>query len=734
MKHYLLSWFIVLLCAVTANATHIVGGEFELQYLFGNNYRLSLNLYFDEINGDPGARDDVIVVNVFEKGSNRWVGQQAMPLRSVTNVPYTNIECTIGELKTSKLVYSEQIYLNPTVFNNPAGYYVTWERCCRNNTINNIIKPEAAAQTFYMEFPAVMQNGVFFQNSSPRLFPPLSDYACVNELFYFDFGGTDSDGDSLVYDMITPLNGFTSEAMPFYGARGFEQVQPKPAPYPTIQWEQGYNTNNQVLGNPPVNINSRSGRLTMRPTQTGLYVFGIRVQEFRKKKKIGEVRRDFQVLVLNCPKNQSPKVLAREKDKKTFYQQGEVLQVIPNGKQCVEIYFTDPDFTEFVSLKAVPVNFSAANYSLSGTLQGTINKGSTPDTLKASMCFADCFDSKDKIYMLDLIVQDDGCSLPRQDTIRVSYKMESTNKIPTISTNPATNIITLERGQLFEMDVLGRDIDLDGLTLSAKGEGFDMKAAGMQFSSTGGKGAANGKFTWPVVCNSEEQAVRRVTFTLKEDNCFPSPDQTITIEFRIKAPNNAPTLTSDKAPILYELNLNEPFEANLFGDDIDLDPLKLQAVGEGFNLADMGMEFTTTPGNGHTQGVFKLIANCQMAAQGTVKVNFILDEQTCNPAPEPVLTLEFKVRVPLLSDFIPANIFTPNGDGLNDFFEIPDLPSDFCSARFAGIKVMNRWGNEVYRSNQTNFKWDGKGVNDGVYFYVIDFGSTQYKGSVTIVR
>ncbi|MBC5773214.1 gliding motility-associated C-terminal domain-containing protein [Pontibacter sp. KCTC 32443] len=735
MRQRLLLMLVIVLCTFSANATHIVGGEFELEYLSGDNYRLTLNLYFDQVHGDPGALDPTITVNVFEKAGNRWLGQVTMSIKAQSNVPYTNIECAIGELQTRKIVYYETIVLNPQVFNHPDGYYVTWERCCRNETINNIVAPEDAAQTFYMEFPAVTKSGQAFRNSSPKLFPPLSDYACVNELFYFDFSGSDADGDSLAYDMITPLNGFTNAAMPYYGIPGFENIAPKPAPYPQIEWLPGYSTGIQVQGNPPINIDNRTGRLTMRPTKTGLYVFGIRVQEFRNKKKIGEVRRDFQVLVLNCPTNQTPKVTAREQGKNTFYNEGEVLKLTPTGNRCIDVFFTDPDLSEFVVLKAIPVNFSATNFTLSGALQGVINQGGgAQETLKATLCFDDCFDTKNKVYMLDLIVQDDGCSLPRQDTLRVSYKMEDINNIPTLTTNPVDQVINLDRGQDFEMDVFGRDIDLDSLSLSAAGEGFDMTAVGMVFTSTGGKGAANGNLKWTAVCNSEEEAVRRVTFRLKEDDCFPSPDQTKTIEFRITAPNNAPTLTSDKAPILYELNLNEPFEANLFGDDIDLDPLQLTAVGDGFNLADLGMTFTATPGNGQARGVFNLIANCQMAERDVVRVNFILDEQTCNPAPEPVLSMEFKVKVPLLRDFIPANIFTPNGDGLNDFFEIPNLPSDFCTAQFASIKVFNRWGKEVYFSAQNNFKWDGKGVNDGVYFYLIDFGSTQYKGSVTIVR
>lgn len=47
----------LLLLAPAAHATHIVGGEMDVQYLSGDSYQLTLNLYFDAINGSPAALD-----------------------------------------------------------------------------------------------------------------------------------------------------------------------------------------------------------------------------------------------------------------------------------------------------------------------------------------------------------------------------------------------------------------------------------------------------------------------------------------------------------------------------------------------------------------------------------------------------------------------------------------------------------------------------------------------------
>ncbi len=70
------------------------------------------------------------------------------------------------------------------------------------------------------------------------------------------------------------------------------------------------------------------------------------------------------------------------------------------------------------------------------------------------------------------------------------------------------------------------------------------------------------------------------------------------------------------------------------------------------------------------------------------------------------------------------NIFTPNGDGINDLFIIPCLQTD----RFPDNKVVifNEWGSEVHYGAPYNNDWNGTyGGNElpvGTYFYIIDTG------------
>lgn len=96
--------------------------------------------------------------------------------------------------------------------------------------------------------------------------------------------------------------------------------------------------------------------------------------------------------------------------------------------------------------------------------------------------------------------------------------------------------------------------------------------------------------------------------------------------------------------------------------------------------------------------------------------------------------------IPAYEIFIP-NVFTPNGDGANDYFEVFGNKQSW---KQFNIMVFNRWGEKVYESNDMNFKWDGvyKGVvlNPSVFVYTVNlvfldnYVPEIYKGSVTLMR
>ena len=93
-----------------------------------------------------------------------------------------------------------------------------------------------------------------------------------------------------------------------------------------------------------------------------------------------------------------------------------------------------------------------------------------------------------------------------------------------------------------------------------------------------------------------------------------------------------------------------------------------------------------------------------------------------------------------VSPYIP-NAFTPNGDGLNDYFRILGLPPENITQ--FNIQIFNRWGQVVFSSKDILEGWDGtmKGefCPEGNYIWVIFYEDnkktrTSNKGTLTLVR
>lgn len=70
---------------------------------------------------------------------------------------------------------------------------------------------------------------------------------------------------------------------------------------------------------------------------------------------------------------------------------------------------------------------------------------------------------------------------------------------------------------------------------------------------------------------------------------------------------------------------------------------------------------------------------------------------------------------------IVPNVFTPNGDNINDLFFIK-LPHNI---EFIELLIINRWGNEVFKTKNPNSVWDGENSSDGVYFWVLYYRTEQ---------
>ena len=93
---------------------------------------------------------------------------------------------------------------------------------------------------------------------------------------------------------------------------------------------------------------------------------------------------------------------------------------------------------------------------------------------------------------------------------------------------------------------------------------------------------------------------------------------------------------------------------------------------------------------------------------GTHVVTLVASNGLCNA------TATISIEVFENATLIIPNVFTPNGDGINDIFKITST----------GIKdltcdIFNRWGTRLYTINSVNDSWNGSNNPDGTYFFVL---------------
>lgn len=145
------------------------------------------------------------------------------------------------------------------------------------------------------------------------------------------------------------------------------------------------------------------------------------------------------------------------------------------------------------------------------------------------------------------------------------------------------------------------------------------------------------------------------------------------------------------------------------------------------------------PLSDNTQGNFYLWSTGATTAQirasepGTYRLN-ITNSYGCNNAEEVTLKKGCYVDIP--------NAFTPNGDGINDYF----FPRQLLSAGISSfqLKIYDRWGQTVFETFHPEGRgWDGRfngePQKDGVYMYQVDISflkgkKEHYHGNVTLIR
>ncbi len=278
-------------------ATHIVGGELTYKCLGDNYYEVKLVVRRDCENGAEDAPfDDPAIIGVFDIFGALQIaignlGTIQVPLMNEDTVSNELLfDCgAIGGAIGGAVCVHETTYIDTIRLPwNKIGYILSYQRCCRNGILNNIVDPLETGATYYARIEAAALKDC---NSQPRFIDWPDVYICVDEDLEFDHSAVDIDGDSLVYSLCTPLQGASLDSP--------KPSPPENPPYSTVSWLSPFNLSN-MMGGDAIRINSRTGEITAKPDIVGTYLIGVCVDEYRNGILLSRVQRDFEYNVRVC--------------------------------------------------------------------------------------------------------------------------------------------------------------------------------------------------------------------------------------------------------------------------------------------------------------------------------------------------------------------------------------------------------------------------------------------------
>ena len=254
-----------------------------------------MKVYRDCIGGIPPF-DNPAFFTVFDATGTVITTLNISLTSSLTVPPSNNSPCapTAAGLACVEEGYYETILNLPPKI---GGYYIVYQRCCRNGTILNLISPGSVGSTYWEHIPGPE---VVVTNNSPRFTkrPPI--YICNGIPIAFDHAATDPDGDSLVYSLCTPFDGLSSACPIIPTGAGCPTVN-TPPPYTSVPFIAPFSSSYPLSSSPAININPVTGFLDGVPNLLGQWVVGVCVSEYRAGVLIGTHHRDFQFNVISCP-------------------------------------------------------------------------------------------------------------------------------------------------------------------------------------------------------------------------------------------------------------------------------------------------------------------------------------------------------------------------------------------------------------------------------------------------
>jgi len=224
--------------------------------------------------------------------------------------------------------------------------------------------------------------------------------------------------------------------------------------------------------------------------------------------------------------------------------------------------------------------------------------------------------------------------------------------------------------------------------------------------------------TW--VQNMEEGA-HIFVWTLSTDECPDYDTDTLTIQVE-----GQPFAEED----MYTFFADLPVQELLITDNDDVSSM----ISWDVTLIDAPTEVVLTE---TANGVFEVTNPSEYV--GVLEFEYALCSETCPDVCDTTLiTLNIEEVVDTITQI--ANGITPNGDGKNDVFIIPEISMEPDKYPDNELLIYNRWGDVVYRAKPYLNDWrgtdkSGKDLPQGTYYYLMTLTvGNSYQGDVTILK